>query len=145
MSAYCTQSDIEDVFGAANVAKWSDLDNDSDAATADTTRIARAIAVASGTLEDRLRHVYAVPFSGGSLTTTVKDWCAKLAGVWLYEARGQRDALEGDVNNNTVRLHKPIVNGEIDEALSGVRRLDLTRVYSTTSTGPRVIGRGQSW
>ncbi len=139
MSAYCTQEDIEDVFGAANVAKWSDLDNDSDAVSANTTRITRAISLASATLEDRLRQVYVVPLAGGSLQTTVKDWCAKLAGVWLYEARGQRDALENDQNNNTVRLHKSIVNGEIDEALSGVRRLDLTRVYEGTSTGPRVL------
>lgn len=142
MSAYCTQSDIEDLFGAANVAKWSDLDNDSDSATANTTRITRAIALASATLEDRLRMVYAVPLSGGSAATTLKDWCAKLAGVWLYEARGQRDALDNDANGNTVRLHKSIVNGEIDEALSGVRRLDLTRAYEGTSTAPRLVCGG---
>ena len=34
MTAYCTREDIEQVFGAANVEKWADLDNDqADAAT----------------------------------------------------------------------------------------------------------------
>lgn len=129
---YCTQSDIEAVFGARNVARWSNLDNDDSAA--DTARINTAIAWASDYLDSRLRRRFAVPLSGGGAVLT--DWCAKLAGVWLYEARGQDTRGAQDENANSVRLHKPIVNAELDALLSGARDIGLDLVRSTEATAP---------
>ena len=78
---YCQRSDVEDIFGVANVARWADLDNDQDA-TKIANRISRAIVWATAEMEDRLRNgPYQVPLTGTS--ATVVDLCAKLAGVWL--------------------------------------------------------------
>jgi len=91
MSTYCTQSQVEDVFGVENVAAWSDLSNTD---TADTARIARAIAVASERIDDVARTTnYRIPLADEDAATsvTVSDLAAMLAGIWLYEARGSRD------------------------------------------------------
>jgi len=92
MSTYCTKSNIEDVFGIQNVIAWSNLDNTT--LTADTDRIARAIAVASERIDDVARVLnYAIPLLTASDATpvTVTDLAATLAGIWLYEARGSQD------------------------------------------------------
>jgi len=47
---YCTQADIENIFGAVNVATWSQLDNDTE--DADTARIAKAIEWATSWLDE---------------------------------------------------------------------------------------------
>lgn len=84
--AYCVRSDIEDRFGVANVTTWADLDNDANASKI-TARITRAITVAEDQVNVLLRGgAYAIPFSG--TPTMIKDICAVLAGVWLYDARG---------------------------------------------------------
>lgn len=138
MATYCTQSDIENVFGAVNVRKWSNLDNtDSINAAANTTRITAAIAWASQYIDDRLRGRFSIPLSGTSLTYRVMDWAAKLAGVWLYEGRGLSGATETDQNTNAVRLHKGIVNAEIDRVLAGMDTLDLAS--GTTNVAPALI------
>ena len=89
--AYCTKSDIENVFGVENVKTWSDLDN---SGSADTTRITQAIAVADDRIDDVARVIdYTVPLANasGSTPDTVKDLSATFAGIWLYEARGSQD------------------------------------------------------
>jgi hypothetical protein len=93
MSTYCTKADIEQVFGTTNVSKWADLDNDSDA-TKIANRIAAAIAYASEVIDDVLRCTsYLIPAAtaAGATPTTIKDLTAKIAGIWLYEARGSHD------------------------------------------------------
>ena len=65
------------------------------------------------------------------------QWAAKLAGVWRYEARGLSGATETDQNTNAVRLHKGIVNAEIDRVLAGMDTLDLAS--GTTNVAPVLI------
>ena len=90
-STYCTQSQIEDVFGVENIQTWSDLDN---SGTTDTARIARAIAVVSERIDDVARITnYKIPLADEDAATSasLSDLAATLAGIWLYEARGSQD------------------------------------------------------
>lgn len=95
--SYCTQTDIENIFGQANIAVWSNLENDS--LNADATRIAAAIAFADAHIDARLHAGrFALPLRGqtGSLPQ-IADLAARLAGIWLYEARAQ-DAPAADTH-----------------------------------------------
>lgn len=93
MGTYIAAQDLYDECGESNVIKWSQLDPDSQATTADTDRIARAIQQAESEVESRLRRRFAIPLTGtnGTLPYEVKSWCAKLACVWLYELHGVVD------------------------------------------------------
>jgi len=129
MGTYIAQSDIEDVFGVDSVAAWSQLDPDEDDSTADTARIAKAIAYAERTVEDRFRNGrYAVPFSGTSVVLV--DWCAKLAGVWLYSSRGV-NATRGNDAEERIMFHRRAALEEMDLYLSEQRDLGLTLAHSS--------------
>lgn len=139
MGRYISQTDIENVYGQTNVAIWSNLDGSS--TSADATRIAAAIAYAEDHVDDRFRQsIYAVPIAGssGSVPTKVKDWCAKLAGEWLY--RGRPSSADGDGDSWSARLAKTIadVDVEISFYLASSRKLDaVTR--ANVYTAPRVV------
>jgi len=129
---YIAQSNIEAVFGAANVQVWSQLDPS--LVTTDAARVASSINYAEATVEDRFRGgAYAIPFSGASYVLT--DWCAKLAGVWLYESRGLRVEAGAD---NPMAGHRERVMEEIDTYVAGQRRLPLTPADSTPNS-PSVV------
>ncbi len=120
---YCQRSDVEDVFGVVNVARWADLDNDQDA-TKIANRINRAIVWATAEMEDRLRNgPYQVPLTGTS--ATVVDLCAKLAGVWLYESRGTQDFnTETGQPYHRLQYARQYVETALAEIRAGKRRLD---------------------
>lgn len=88
--SYCSQSDIEALFGAVNVRKWADLDN-TEVEAPITARVATAIEYAQATINDRLRGGrYTIPLAEPPPTTII-DTAARLAGFWLYDARGSQD------------------------------------------------------
>ena len=113
---YISQSDVEDRFGEDNVAEWSNLNPD--ATEADTDRIENAIAHAEDHVDNRFRNSrYAVPLVAVSGTLyQVHDWCAKLAGLWLYEHRGISD---DDAEGGKLGDLAEKVEQEIDGVLSG--------------------------
>jgi len=115
MGTYCSLSDVQDQFGTANVAAWSDLEgNDS----LDSDRVDRAIASAEARIDGRFRgSKHSVPFA--PVPTLVQDWAAKLAGVNLYRHRGVRDT---DVEDRIKRLEDEVLT-EIAEVLAGVSSL----------------------
>lgn len=87
---YCERSDIETIFGIAEVKTWADLDNNQVAADI-ANRITAAIAYAQNQIDDRLRGgPHTIPFTEPPPTTII-DVCAQLAGIRLYEARGVVD------------------------------------------------------
>ena len=92
---YIAKADIENRFGVTNVAVWSDLDGGD---TADDPRIEVAIAFAEAEVNNRfLESRYAIPFAFfGGIDPVVQDWCAIIAGEWLYTSRGIRDEKAGD-------------------------------------------------
>lgn len=93
MANYCTKTNIQQIFGTANVEAWATM------ASADTTeiknaRIDYACAVATETMNDVARVTpYAVPLqnASGNVPASVVYRTAQLAGVVLYEARGVDD------------------------------------------------------
>ena len=135
MGRYISQSDIEAVFGADNVAGWSNLDNAQ--AAADEARVAAAIAHAEAVVDDRFRGgPYAVPLRGaGGTPRAVIDWAARLAGIRLWEARGL--AAAGEAGDPMAAMRQG-VHAEIDQYLSGRRRLDALPA-GEAPTGPVVV------
>lgn len=121
--SYIAQSDIEAIFGATNVAKWADMDNNANAG-AIAARIAAAIAYAEDEIDLRLRgHAYIVPISGtsGSTPRSIVDAAARLAGVWLYESRGMAD------DNVEIGRHREQVDRLVNRIIAGQVRLDAVR------------------
>jgi len=93
-ATYAAQSDIEDIFGVTNVATWSQLDPTQPPGTPDTERIQRALDFACSKIESFFRNYgnYTTPLTPqNDDVNLVTRWAATLAGVWLYESRGQRD------------------------------------------------------
>ena len=85
--SYCQRSDLENVYGKVNVAKWADLDNNEDNA-AITARIDAAIVSSVAKLDGWMRNkAYDVPFVA-PLDPLVVEISARFAGIYLYEARG---------------------------------------------------------
>lgn len=129
MGRYIDQTDIENVFGAGNVALWSNVDSTTERSAEDTARIALAIAYAENYVDDRFRGSrYAVPFvesaSGGR--AVIDDMCAKIAGVWLYENRGS-SAQAQDADSDRIRFHLKVANDLIDLYCAGTRTLACER------------------
>ncbi len=123
----CTKADIEAIFGADNVAKWADKDEDQNT-TKINTRIASAIDYATADFYDRLRGgVVTIPFT--SFDRTSVDLCSRLAGVWLYEAWGLEDSQDGV---HLLTRHRKHAYGELERIRTGVRRLDQTTSKITT-------------
>ena len=143
MGTYISQTDVENVFGTRNVAQWSNLDQTT--TVVDTARVALAISYAETVVEERFRgSKYAVPFAatGSAIPVTLKDWCAKLAGVWLYENRGGRDSARDDAAvTNRIQFHKKSALDEMDFVLSGQRRMALARSH-TGPTAPSIARVG---
>lgn len=121
---YCTQANIESVFGDTNVAKWADMDNDG---SADSGRIDRAISVADAMIDDVCRLTglkIPVQNAAGSTPTTIEELSANLAGVWLYEARGVMDFSEGGEPNHRLAWHRHNARRTLHQIRTGQIKLD---------------------
>jgi len=91
---YSAQTDIEDIFGTTNIATWSQLDPTQPPNTPDATRIQRALDYADARVISFFRDHgnYVTPLAPqNNDVLLVTRWAATLAGVWLYQSRGQRD------------------------------------------------------
>lgn len=87
---YCVRTDVEQLFGTTNVARWSDLDNDEDA-TKIEDRITYACEEAYVEINSLLRSTrYTVPFES-PYSREIVTLAATFAGIWLYEAKGYND------------------------------------------------------
>ncbi|MEK7767961.1 MAG: phage protein Gp36 family protein [bacterium] len=126
--AYCTQADIENVFGAPSVKVWSNLV--ATATAVDTARVAAAIAWAEYTINSKFAgSPYTVPF--GTVNVVITDWAAKLAGVWLFQSRRPREGEGGDAEGG-VGAHEQWVMDQIGLYLCGARRFyDLSTANRT--------------
>lgn len=94
---YCNGLDIEDIFGPYNTAIWSQLDPSIVQGTPDYNRYTVAMGWADSKIVDYFRELgnYVSPLAPeGSAVAIVKNWCAQIAGIWLYQNRGTRDTAE---------------------------------------------------
>jgi len=133
--SYATQSDIENVFGKDNVAKWSNLEGESDI---DTIRIAAALAYAAEDIENRFRNgKYAIPFS--PVPVVIKHWVSTLAGLWLFESRPDyKNAREEQIAG--FKDMRDNLDIEIEAYVSGQRQLTANkRRGSQQPSAPTVI------
>lgn len=123
MGTYATQSDLESVFGTVNIAKWSQLDATTDNTTADTVRIAAAIAYAESEINDRFRTSrYQVPLVANStVPRSLVHWVCVGAGLWLYRSKNMDASSDQASTYESMELR---VNDEINSYLSGQRELD---------------------
>lgn len=132
--AYSSQSDLEAVFGVANIQTWSQLDPDLTAA--DTARITLAIANADAQINNAFRDgkFYTVPLGTGSggYDPVLVNWSATLAGAWLLRARPARDSDTADWVADLVL----VVEKEIALYKSGARVLDAGFAASKHVTSP---------
>jgi hypothetical protein len=122
---YAARSDVENLFGATNVQKWSDVDNQGNVSTV-ANRVNWSLSLASTKLDDLLRGgPYAVPFTA-PFPLSLTDSCARLAGVLLYDSRGIRDM---DVDNNPIHQmqpHRTMVEQWVRAIRAGRLRLNVT-------------------
>jgi len=133
MSAYIAQTDLEDIFGRDNIAVWSNLDGETGA---DAMRIAKAIEAAEEEVENRFRDgKYAIPFS--PVAKKIKDWCAKLAGLWLFENRPGFKSSDETWEGFTGM--KESVDLEIDAYTSGQRILPCSLIDGIQPSAPVVV------
>lgn len=89
---YCVRSDVEDNFGKDNYEDWSQLDNDVN--TSDPARDAACLVYERDEINNFFRGGrYAVPLVLATGQMTVTTWAARIAGIWLYNSRGQLDTI----------------------------------------------------
>lgn len=132
--AYSTQSNVEAIFGAENVARWGRVNTDddsSDVATNVTNAIAWADAQIDGLFQDG---PYAIPFA--TVPTLVAHWSALLAGVYLYRRRGMSD--DDEAGNKLTEMEKD-ARREMAWYVSGSRRFSIATQH-TGPTAPVVVG-----
>lgn len=95
--SYCIRDQVEMHYGASNVARWADLDNDEDA-TKISNRITWAIAFAGLDIETNLRAgAFSLPFDDVPDTPGfIQELAAVKAGLILYSSRGEADTDGGE-------------------------------------------------
>lgn len=128
MSTYCTQAQIEVVYGVNNIAKWADIDNDANATTK-ANRITAAISYASEEIDDVLRTMgVRIPIvtASGSTPTTIVHIAAVLAGLWLYEGRGAEDYNRDGTIRHGHAWRRDWAYQYLDDLKSGKRAIDGT-------------------
>lgn len=127
---YCARADVELVFGTKNVIQWADLDNEEDA-TFIANRITTMIALAHEQLEDAIRHSsYDLPFDPIPVAVTYHTAC--LAGVLLYESRGEVDS-EEESGNHRLTPFRRRWQAFVKQLLSQAHILDATRTPRTNA------------
>lgn len=127
---YCSREDIEALFGAANVARWADLDNDGDPAKIEA-RINAAITTAYAEVNRCLRGgVYVIPWLG-TPPVTLTQAAAALAGAWLHLPRSGEDG-DNETGPQAVRRRALATLGRVRV---GVERLEV----APAGLVPRVV------
>ncbi len=134
---YCNRTDIELMFGRANVAQWADLENTADAQLG-FTRVSRSIEVAQEIIDNALRDGrYVIPFI--SPPVAIVNIAATLAGVWLYESRGIED-FDEDTGAAIHKLsaHKRMASHTLSEIRGVKQSLDAPTTSRSGATVPFV-------
>jgi phage gp36-like protein len=135
---YSTKTDIEYIFGVANVITWSQLDRN--VQTADATRIALAIQNADDEIDSIFYGSrYIVPFSGTNVKVT--DWSAKLAGVWLYTSRAVNNGGRSGGADDTDRVTflRASALQEMDLYTAGARKFGPTVATVRGGNTPYIV------
>lgn len=133
---YATQTNLENLFGTEQVARWSQLDQS--LTTTDATRVAAAIAYADAQIDTALAGgPYTVPLALGTTgNIIVSTWSATLAAEWLAGNRGAREDEEG-IPYVTEKADE--VRAQIARVKGGAIRLDAARANSPMPQAPVAV------
>lgn len=133
--AYCTKTDLDNFWGSQNIIDWSNVNNTS--SSANTTRINQAISWADEQINNRLRlSRYVVPFA--TVPEHIKHISVRLAGAWLYEARGYIDTDEDGRPIDRMGYFKREAFRDIERILRGEVRLTTSKAVSHDPTVPHL-------
>lgn len=133
ITTYCSQEDVEQVFGAVNVTKWATLDT-SDTSTTRAERITLAIEVTAEEMNDWLRGAhYPVPVpktvvAGSDILAIhpIRFLNARLAGIFLHD-----NVLVQNIDPRTgqpldeVTFARTSAQKYLDDITTGKRKLDI--------------------
>ena len=136
--SYAAQSDIEAVFGPAEVAAWTfylQAGGTGTAAPADPGRITAALAYADAEVDGAFAGgPYAVPLQASAAAArTVAQWAAVIAGCYLYGSRASVSYV--DYAGNRYLALRASVYADMHKVRAGVKRLDAARRFPQPS-GP---------
>lgn len=134
--SYATRTDVEAIYGANNVERWADIDNDGDEDHIEA-RITWALGVAEDKLNNRLKSSgkYDIPFDE-PVDSELTEMTARFAGVLLYESRGLTDT-ENDDGRNVLTGHRKQVDQFVKDVNSG--KVRLTGYKGNSGVGPKVL------
>lgn len=130
--AYSVRTDLNNVFGKNNIDAWADLDGNEDGPTI-TARIDAAIVTADDMVDSFMRNgPYTLPLKNQAAQTPIiiRDVSSKLAGVWLYEARGVLDMTPDGAPMHRLQWHKKSAMEILRKLVAGILRLDNVTVKS---------------
>lgn len=123
--ALASRDNLESMFGADNVYKWADLDNEEDDAVVDA-RIEQALAFGTADFNELMRGgPMLIPITDDPPLGAV-DTVTRLSGVWLYENRGVNDVTDEKDGKHRLSYHKKRAYMWIREVHAGKRRLGVT-------------------
>jgi phage gp36-like protein len=126
VAVYCARSDIENEFGPDNVAKWADVDNDSDPDKIEN-RVTWAIRKATAMLNaEFLGSVYSVPYATlADVPDMLLLLCATFSGMYLeLSPRGLVDG--GELNEQLTTIWDE-AKETVQKLKAGILRLDAPR------------------
>jgi len=125
-STYCTRSDVEAQFGVKNVERWAKLE-DGYTASQITSRINAAIDAVSENIDDMLRAgAFEIPVtdSSGATPASIKEICAVMAGVWLYESRGVDDVDQAGNPRHKLQFLAERAERRLEQITARVRKIN---------------------
>jgi len=124
--AYSVSADMDIVFGADNIASWTDLDKDKDADKI-AARKELAILASDAEIDDAARTTgYRIPIAGdtGSTPTSIRMLSIVGAQLWLYEARGAIDTDDQGAPKHNYRFFWYWRQRRLEAIRSGEIKLD---------------------
>ena len=129
MATYCIRADVEQIYGATNVANFADLDRDGSSVKI-AARITAAIVTASAIVDDYGRATnYRIPYTtdAGAVPTTIIDVTARLTGLLLYEPLGADGFSPDGKANHKYYYQREMLNQFWADIHAGRRILDSVR------------------
>jgi len=137
VGSYCERSDIEAIYGKANVKRWADLDNEQVLADIEdritVSRDEAYIEINSLLATSRYDTPFEAPY-----TREITTLAAMYAGLWLYESRGSVDV---DDNGRTVHRYaqqRKDFYRRVQGIIRGTRKVGNQEIVSP-NTAPAVV------
>ena len=117
---WTSRTELERLFGRANIRTWADMEND-DVDADVLERIRWAVEEATADAQDRVSAY--VNIETLCPTKPLRMATTRLAGVLLYESRGIKDATEDGSGKNRLLIHRKAADLFFQQVAAGQRKL----------------------